>query len=73
VLGHLLLQAHTRHLIPVNTSCSQPLCADRRSSVTRGIDTVTGIPDQPYDIYSSMIRRESRFRSWLLLYSVILQ
>jgi len=55
VLGRLLLQADTRHLIPVNTPCSQPLCAGRHSSVTHGIGTVTDIPDQPYDLYSSMI------------------
>jgi len=56
VLGRLLLQADTRHLIPVNTPCSQPLCAGLRSSVSHGTGTVTDIPDQPYDLYI--------YRSW---------
>jgi len=51
LLGRLLLQANTRHLIPVNTPCSQPLCAGLRSSVTHGIGTVNDIPDHPYDRY----------------------
>jgi len=51
----LLLQADTRQLIPVNTPCSQPLCAGLRSSVTRGIGSVTNIPELSCDLYSSMI------------------
>jgi len=48
----LLLQADTRHLIPVTTPCSQPLRADLRSSVTHGIGSVTDVPEISCDLYS---------------------
>jgi len=51
----LLLQADTRHPIPVNTPCSQPLCAGLRSSVARGIGSVTNITELTSDLYSSMM------------------
>ena len=68
MLGRLLLHADTRHPIPINTPCSQPLCPGLRSSVTHDIGSVTDIPQLSNGFNSKEDIDATRQRARMIMY-----